>query len=76
MTVVADGGEMGINNSNFSPYLSLIDAPQPAHVFSADSGETRSFNILISPALPLPAPLLSPVVVLWFLFLLARADNQ
>lgn len=34
-----------------SSYLSLIEDPQPAHVFSvdADSGETtRSFNILIS----------------------------
>lgn len=41
-----------------SPYLSLIDAPQPAHLFSvdADSVETRSFNILISPLL-LSAPL-------------------
>lgn len=41
------------NNSNFFPYLSLIDAPQPAQVFSVvvvvDSDKTRSFNILISP---------------------------
>lgn len=60
--------EMGINNSNFSfrPYLSLIDDPQPAQVFSfdADSGGTRSFNISTSRRslqfLPKKAPLHTP----------------